>query len=121
MSWLGARHEVGGLPGGGSERLRGEPGPLQLMPVAAPSLPEPTPQKLPRWRGFNLLGMFNQAFSPGSFEERDFASIASLGFNFVRLPLDYRFWTDPNDWTRIRDNVLGQLDWAVMLGQRYGL
>ena len=29
------------------------------------------------------------------FREDDFAWIAELGFDFVRLPLDYRCWTDP--------------------------
>jgi hypothetical protein len=30
----------------------------KTMAAPKPKLPEPTPQKLPRWRGFNLLGMF---------------------------------------------------------------
>jgi endoglucanase len=84
-------------------------------------LPEPSPRMLPRWRGFNLLGKFNQASSNGVFEEHDFAWIARLGFNFVRLPMDYRFWVESNDWTRLREDVLREIDWTVRLGQRYGL
>lgn len=56
-------------------------------------LPEATPKHLPRWRGFNLLNKF-MSDSQKPFEERDFADIAELGFDFVRLPLDYRCWTD---------------------------
>ena len=57
-------------------------------------LPDATPKHLPRWRGFNLLNKF-MADGQKPFEERDFADIAELGFDFVRLPLDYRCWTDP--------------------------
>jgi len=41
--------------------------------MAAPkrTLPEATPEKLPRWRGFNLLEKFNVARNT-RFVERDF-------------------------------------------------
>jgi endoglucanase len=81
-------------------------------------LPEPSPRKLPRWRGFNLLEMF---FVGGDrpFREQDFAWIAELGFNFVRLPLDYRCWADRNDWKKLREDVLKRLDQAVELGRKH--
>lgn len=47
---------------------------------------------LPRWRGFNLLGMYTTGHE-GYFLEEDFQLIAELGFDFVRLPLSYRTWT----------------------------
>ena len=56
-------------------------------------LPDATPKHLPRWRGFNLLNKF-MVDGQKPFDERDFADIAELGFDFVRLPLDYRCWTD---------------------------
>ena len=62
------------------------------------TLPEATPEKLPRWRGFNLLEKFNVARNT-RFVEQDFEWIAELGFNFVRLPMDYRCWIEPGDWT----------------------
>jgi endoglucanase len=82
------------------------------------TLPEPTPRKLPRWLGFNLLEMF---FGGGDrpFQEQDFAWIAELGFNFVRLALDYRCWTDRGDWRRLRQDVLKRLDQAVELGRKH--
>ena len=81
-------------------------------------LPEPTPRKLPRWRGFNLLEMF-QAPQAQRFKEDDFARIAELGFNFVRLPLDYRSWTEPGDWTKLKEERLGWVDEAVRFGRKH--
>ena len=76
-----------------------------------------TSQKLPRWRGFNLLEKFNGANE--KFREDDFAGIAELGFDFVRLPMDYRAWTDPSDWTVLKEEVLKEVDDAVALGEKY--
>lgn len=83
----------------------------------------PSAQKLPRWRGFNLLNKFYLA-SDGRdrpFDERDFADIAALGFDFVRLPLDYRTWIVDGDWERLSEAGLCEIDRAVELGGRYGL
>ncbi len=86
-------------------------------------LPDPSPRELPRWRGFNLLEMFivptpDQA---KRFRAEDFAWISEWGFNFVRLPLDYRSWTDPDDWTKIREDRLAYVSEAVELGLRFGI
>ncbi len=90
--------------------------------MAAPKrqLPEPKPEKLPRWRGFNLLEKFHRDGSR-RFVERDFDWIADLGFNFVRLPMDYRVWTDHDDWTKLREEVLKEIDEAVGFGEKYGV
>jgi endoglucanase len=53
------------------------------------------------------------------FEERDFADIAELGFNFVRLPLDYRCWTDAKDPRKLKEPVLKEIDHALELGRKY--
>ena len=54
---------------------------------------------IPRWRGFNLLYYF-QAMQwdggPIKIPEEDFRMIADLGFDFVRIPMDYWFWSDPS-------------------------
>lgn len=84
------------------------------------SLPEPTPAKLPRWRGFNLLSMFNVA-NKEPFPEEDFALIAELGFDFVRLPLDYRCWAAPGDWTKVDESALEPIDRAVDYGRKHGI
>lgn len=93
---------------------------LRLPQVqAATAMPEATPQKLPRWRGFNLLEKFNGQNS--RFSAQDFEAIAEWGFNFVRLPMDYRMWIEGGDWTKIREDVLKEVDEAVQLGQKHGI
>ncbi len=76
-----------------------------------------------RWRGFNLMGMFvkGSGMSPGHFPEEDFRQIRDLGFNFVRLPLDYRFWIAEGDWERIDEQCLAPVDQAVALARKYGI
>ncbi|MFQ3610830.1 MAG: cellulase family glycosylhydrolase [Fimbriimonadales bacterium] len=82
-------------------------------------LPEPTASKLPRWRGFNLLNRFGLEWSNTPFEERDFEWIAELGFNFVRLPLDYRIWTDKANPYRLDEAILRELEGVVRWGEKY--
>jgi len=85
------------------------------------ALPEATPRKLPRWRGFNLLNKFGLEWSNHPFEEKDFEWIAELGFNFVRLPLDYRIWTETDNPYRLKESELREIDRAVQFGEKYGI
>jgi endoglucanase len=78
-------------------------------------------KKLPRWRGFNLLEKFIVQMANEPFREEDFAWIAGLGFNFVRLPMSYRCWSDPKNWRELREPVLKEIDAAVALGRQYGV
>ncbi len=45
---------------------------------------------IPRWRGFNLPNLFSY-YHYKDFEEEDFKWISDWGFDFVRIPLNYRF------------------------------
>jgi hypothetical protein len=83
-------------------------------------LPEPSPEKLPRWRGFNLMEKVD-ARDPRPYREEDFRLISRLGFNFVRLPLDYRIWIVGGDWARIDEGGFRGIDQAVEWGRRYGI
>jgi endoglucanase len=85
----------------------------------ARALPEARPERLPRWRGFNLLEKFNGRNDP--FVERDFAWMAEWGFNFVRLPMDYRGWVEPDDWTKFREATFEEIDEAVGFGEKHGI
>lgn len=76
------------------------------------------PKHLPRWRGFNLLEKFTLAGNK-PFREEDFAWIAELGFDFVRLPMDYRCWTAPGDLYRLREETLKEVDQAIEWGRKY--
>ena len=55
------------------------------------------------------------------FEERDFADIAELGFDFVRLPLDYRCWTDREDLKVLNEPVLKEIDQAIEFGRKHSV
>ena len=97
------------------------------------SAPAISPKKtvLPRRRGFNLLNMFLPVgkdmyqdagnFNLGPFWEEDFAIIKEWGFDFVRLPLSYWCWSSENDWFRMDEKPLKQLDQAVEWGRQYGI
>src|SRR5580658_6244374 len=82
----------------------------------------PTASRLPRWRGFNLLGKYSlhqQHFGP--FLEWDFRMISEWGFNFVRFPMDYRLWIKDGDWRKIDPEAFRDLDQAVEWARHYGL
>ena len=88
-----------------------------------------TPQT--RYRGFNLPDMFlapGDARFPdmirnprGRFSEFDFRLISSFGFNFVRLPLCYLWWSDLDRPLDIRPNALSPIDRALEYAQKYDL
>jgi hypothetical protein len=84
-------------------------------------LPAATAEKLPRWRGFNLLEKFQLGNGRKPFVEQDFALISRLGFNFVRLPMDYRFWIKDGDWESFDESTLKEIDQAVEWGKKYGI
>jgi endoglucanase len=98
----------------------------------APQAKQPTslPAQNPRWYGFNLLEYFStdpdwMKYFPykndGMFPEDDYRWIRDWGFNWVRLPMDYRFWTDPNDLLKIHDDKIEPIDRAIRLGEKYGV
>jgi endoglucanase len=84
--------------------------------AAAPTLA----RKLPRWRGFNLLEKFNAARNQ-PFLESDFQWMAEWGFDFVRLPMDYRCWTNAADPYRLDEKVLTEVDQAIEFGRKHGV
>ena len=93
-------------------------------PAPAPStrpLPEPSARKLPRWRGFNLFEMFHPEWSDGQFRESDFDLMAEWGFDFVRLPCSYWFWSKPDALHEIREEPLKSIDNAVRWGRERGM
>ncbi len=90
--------------------------------ASAAALPEPAPEKLPRWRGFNLLEKFIKGSSAsGPYREEDFRLIAEWGFNFVRLPMDYRFWIKDGQWTQIDESAFADIDQAIAFGRKYNI
>lgn len=80
----------------------------------------PTATKLPRWHGFNIQPKF-MVHDNRKFAEEDFAWIKELGFDFVRVPMDYRIWIDNGDWTKINESALKDIDEGVSLGAKHGI
>jgi len=77
-------------------------------------------RKMPRWRGFNLLEKFNVGRNQ-PFVEDDFRWMTEWGFDFVRLPMDYRCWTDAEDPYKLDEKVLAEIDAAVEMGKKHGV
>ena len=99
--------------------------PAQKAPPSASSVRTTNPA----WYGFNLLEYFStdpdwMKYFPykddGLFLEDDFRWIRDWGFNWVRLPMDYRFWTGPDLFT-IDEKKIEPIDRAVRLGEKYGV
>ena len=71
------------------------------------------------WRGFNLPGKY-YGVEPQAVED-DFRMIAELGFNFVRLCLDYRRYVAKDDWLAFNEDALKEIDRAVDCGKKYNI
>ena len=84
------------------------------------SLGEKKTNSIPLWRGFNLLNKFNPN-NQSLFDEQDFEIMAEWGFNFVRLPLSYWSWSSEDDWYRVDEDRMKEIDQAVEFGKQYNL
>ncbi|OGV72076.1 MAG: hypothetical protein A3K19_08295 [Lentisphaerae bacterium RIFOXYB12_FULL_65_16] len=115
------RSTMAPAPAAAVEPARPPTATAQSATAPHPWLPA-TAAKLPRWRGFNLLEKFylRKDGNP-PFSEDDFRLIAKLGFNFVRLPMDYRVWIRNGDWEQINEDALKDIDQAVAWGEKYGV
>ena len=72
-------------------------------------------------KGFNLLGMYDVDWNINVFNETEFKMIHELGFNFVRLPVDYRTYTKPGDWNTFYLTKVAEFDKAIQWGEKYGI
>ncbi len=72
-------------------------------------------------KGFNLLGKFDVSYSNKGFSEKEFIIIEELGFNFVRLPLDYRTYTLTNNWNYFVESQLAKIDQVIEWGNKYNV
>ena len=117
MSWTRCWAVLGSvmIAAGGGARAAAAEG------AAALALPEASADRLPRWRGFNLQEKFMLPRGRQPFREDDFRLISELGFNFVRLPMDYRLWIRDGDWEQFDEEVLEEIDEAVAWGEQYGI
>src|SRR5688572_30661753 len=65
-----------------------------------------------KYYGFNFQWMFSwdPDQSPEPADERALDFLAEFGFNFVRIPLDYRFWTHSFDYFHPDEAVFSFID-----------
>jgi aryl-phospho-beta-D-glucosidase BglC (GH1 family) len=104
------------------------------------SFPATNKNKLPRWRGFNLLDFFTskplhlpRQNSQAKTTEDDFKWMSDWGFDFVRIPVQYpcylNFDQGNNKEKRIRpeeifdynENALQEIEKLVYLANKHGL
>jgi endoglucanase len=87
--------------------------------------------KLPQWRGFNLLDFFSPdpSNSRGGTTEDHFRWMQDWGFNFVRIPMAYPFYLDidrtknivASDVYKINNEAVDRIDKVVMLAHKYNM
>lgn len=73
------------------------------------------------FKGFNLLGKFDAGFSNYGFTEEEFIILQDLGFNFVRIPLDYRTYTQAGNWDIFIEDEVAKIDKVIEWGKKYGV
>jgi endoglucanase len=99
----------------------------------AGSVPPPSKNPLPRWRGFNILDYFGPNANPANDSNRstedDFKWMADWGFDFVRLPMAYPRYISfdhtkdltPEDVYHIDEKVADEIESLVVMAQKHGL
>ena len=79
------------------------------------------------WYGVNLLGLFRAPWNSsdarccGRFPEEHFRWLGDWGFNFARLPMDYRNFVAKGNWHELREEGFAKVDEAVEFGRKYGI
>lgn len=99
--------------------------------AAAGCIPGSTKNKLPRWKGFNLLDYFSPLGTGGrsATTDNDLKWMADWGFDFVRLPMAYpRYVTfdpskdiTPDDVLNFNEKELDNIQSLVDRANKYGL
>jgi aryl-phospho-beta-D-glucosidase BglC (GH1 family) len=101
--------------------------------MGIPSLPKAKKNKLPRWKGFNLLDMFSPAppRNPGSNNttEDDLKWMSDWGFDFVRIPMAYPRYLSfdrsrditKDETLNFNPKVLDEIDQLIFMAHKHSL
>jgi endoglucanase len=81
--------------------------------------PEKPALDFSRYRGFNFLAKFGEWGPRAKFEEEDFEIMTEWEFDFARIPMSYWRWASKNDWFKIDEEVIKDIDEAVAMGKQY--
>jgi len=91
----------------------------------AAQLPEARWNSLPQWNGVTIpnLQEYGIAYDgqPQAFCWDDLGDIAGLGFNFVRVPLDTRYFFDPENPEQVHLDKLKNLDDLIGWSAKFGI
>src|SRR5512138_3002264 len=73
--------------------------------------------------GFNFQWMYSWSshLKPESVDERALDFLAQFGFNFVRVPVDYRFWTKDFDYFHPDESIFQTIDGYLQACQTRGI
>jgi aryl-phospho-beta-D-glucosidase BglC (GH1 family) len=72
--------------------------------------------------GFNFLWMFAKADAPPPGPDRtELEFLVAEGFEFVRIPTDYRFWTRDFDYLHLDEEALRCVDTCISTTREYAL
>ena len=76
-----------------------------------------------KYYGFNFQWMcsWSPGQTPEPADERALDFLARFGFNFVRVPLDYRFWTDNFDYLQPNEAVFRSIDQYLIACRARGI
>jgi len=106
------------------------------MAAGMPSCETVPVNKLPRWRGFNLLDFYTsrrwRSGGRSASKEEDFKWMSDWGFDFVRIPLQYPSYINydhnevgrqitPEETVDYNEEVVAEIEKLVFLANKYGL
>lgn len=103
---------------------------LGLAAPSAAQLAKKPKNKLPKWRGFNLLDFFSPEMERGRKNKEEYLKwMADWGFDFVRIPISYPSYLNfdrskpirPDEVLNFDEERLAEIDRLVHLGHKYGL
>lgn len=93
--------------------------------------PQQIKNKIPQWRGFNLLDFFSPdpARARPATSEEYFRWMSDWGFDFVRIPMAYPSYLDidrtknitPDEVYNIDEQAVDNIDRLVTMAHKYGL
>ncbi len=98
-----------------------------------PFVAKATENKLPRWKGFNLLDFFSPYPSPGSDDskttENDLKWMSDWGFDFVRIPMAYPRYLSfyhkrditKDEVCRFDPKAIEEVDKLIFMANKYNL
>ena len=89
---------------------------LKTKAAAAPEKPS---MSFSRYRGVNLLAKFGEWGPRAKFEEEDFEIMTDWGWDFARIPMSYWRWASKDNWFKIDEEVIKDIDEVIELGKKY--